>query len=100
MHHSNQNRNKDGTDGVVNSSAYSHACSWRCTQYKGDDTVSHVLNRRSFLLGGVVLIGTCTLGAESPKGHCQNSPAQQLLGIYTGTLPCADCRGIRTVLSL
>jgi uncharacterized lipoprotein NlpE involved in copper resistance len=30
------------------------------------------------------------------------SPGQipQLLGIYTGTLPCADCRGIRTELSI
>jgi len=37
--------------------------------------------------------------ASSPRIPSETS-AQQLLGTYTGTLPCADCRGIRTELSL
>src|SRR5882724_7239995 len=35
-----------------------------------------------------------------PKRVPREWPAQQLVGIYIGTLPCADCRGIRTALSL
>jgi uncharacterized lipoprotein NlpE involved in copper resistance len=65
-----------------------------------------------FLLGLALAIGcrsshpslsaTCSEpeSQASPTRSPSERPTPQLLGIYTGTLPCVDCRGIRTELSL
>jgi uncharacterized lipoprotein NlpE involved in copper resistance len=47
----------------------------------------------------VVLATSAAVGAQEPVPHAP-PPGQHLLGFYTGTLPCADCSGIRTELSL
>jgi uncharacterized lipoprotein NlpE involved in copper resistance len=37
--------------------------------------------------------------AQDPAPHAP-APGQQVTGFYVGTLPCADCAGIRTELTL
>lgn len=55
--------------------------------------------RRAACLVMVVLgLGTI-VGAQEPGPHAP-PPGQQVLGFYTGTLPCADCSGIDTELTL
>jgi copper homeostasis protein (lipoprotein) len=67
--------------------------------------------------GGLLLLLLLAIGCYSPRkswpdagsesqsraspslARSEESP-RQLLGLYVGTLPCADCRGIRTELSL
>lgn len=39
------------------------------------------------------------LAAQDPVPHAP-APGQQVTGFYVGTLPCADCAGIRTELTL
>jgi uncharacterized lipoprotein NlpE involved in copper resistance len=64
------------------------------------------------LLVLALVIGCCSSQRSLPAGHFESTqhasrtripredPSQQLLGTYIGTLPCADCQGIRTELSL
>jgi uncharacterized lipoprotein NlpE involved in copper resistance len=52
------------------------------------------------LLTGVLGIVAC-LPAFADEARPHTPPAgQRLVGFYVGTLPCADCPGIRTELSL
>ena len=54
---------------------------------------------------GLVALALVALGtgapvvAQEPSPHAP-APGQQVLGFYVGTLPCADCSGIRTELTL
>jgi copper homeostasis protein (lipoprotein) len=50
-------------------------------------------------LASTVLAAAAALAAQEPAPHAP-PPGQQVLGFYTGTLPCADCPGIRTELTL
>jgi uncharacterized lipoprotein NlpE involved in copper resistance len=44
----------------------------------------------------VIALGAGVLGAQEPHAP----PGQHVLAVYEGTLPCADCGGIRTELTL
>ena len=42
---------------------------------------------------------SAALGAQDAAPHAP-PPGQQVAGFYVGTLPCADCSGVRTELTL
>lgn len=46
-----------------------------------------------------VVTTAAPLAAQDPRPHTP-APGQQVSGFYVGTLPCADCAGIRTELTL
>lgn len=53
----------------------------------------------------IVAIGLLFFFTKSPFPHKTNDtaktlPQKRVLGIYTGTLPCADCSGLKTTLTL
>jgi copper homeostasis protein (lipoprotein) len=53
-------------------------------------------------LGSLVVAALATgqtFAAQDPAPHAP-PPGQHVIGVFVGTLPCADCSGIRTELTL
>ncbi len=48
----------------------------------------------------ILLVGVIACSCSSSQNQEQAVIRQQVLGIYEGTLPCADCEGIQTQLTL
>ena len=67
--------------------------------YRIDSRTSHLwlLDQDGNELARLTQMPAASSGAQGSPGRAS---AQRLLGTYTGTLPCADCSGIRTELSL
>lgn len=55
--------------------------------------------RATVSLMAAALGASALLGAQEPTPHAPPA-GQHVLAFYTGTLPCADCSGIRTELTL
>jgi uncharacterized lipoprotein NlpE involved in copper resistance len=76
------------------------------------ESYKRCLRTRVFLLGLVLTISCRSTRPSLPTGvsesksqpsrtpNTREAPAHALLGIYVGSLPCADCRGVRTELAL
>ncbi len=52
------------------------------------------------LAASIVLFASSTMAASDQPTPPSPPPGQRVIGMYIGTLPCADCGGIRTELTL